>query len=95
MKGMAKDHTLIRPLLTSCTKTYPNFSFFSDLKSWEFLVRMMSADELSKDQLIEIVDAAGVTDRDRMDILAFEAVLDELTRVINDEEGDEDEEEDE
>ena len=46
----------------------------------------MSADELSEDQLIEIVDAAGVTDGDRMDILAFEAVLDELTRVINEEE---------
>lgn len=56
---------------------------------------MMSADELSEDQLIEIVDAAGVTDRDRMDILAFEAVLDELTGVINEEGEEEDEDEDE
>ena len=56
---------------------------------------MMSADELSEDQLIEIVDAADVTDKDRMDILAFEAVLDELTRVINEEEVEVDEDEDE
>ena len=56
---------------------------------------MMSADELSEDQLIEIADAAGVSDRDRMDILAFEAVLDELTRVINEEEEEEEEDENE
>ena len=48
---------------------------------------------MTEDQLTEIIDAAGVSDRNRMDILAFEAVLDELTRVINDEEEDVDEEE--
>ena len=64
-----------------------------DLKEWDFLVRMIDADEMTEDQLIEIIDAAGVSDRNRMDILAFEAVLDELTRVINEEDEDEDEEE--
>ena len=89
-------------MLYSAVRLLPVLNFFSilsfffpDLKSWDFLVRMMSADELSEDQLIEIVDAAGVTDRDRMDILAFEAVLDELTRVINEEGEEEDGEEDE
>ena len=53
---------------------------------------MIDAEEMTEDQLIEIIDAAGVSDRKRMDILAFEAVLDELTRVINEEEEDEDEE---
>ena len=66
-----------------------------DLKEWDFLVRMIDADEMTEDQLIEITDAAGVSDRNRMDILAFEAVLDELTRVINEEDEDEDEDEEE
>jgi hypothetical protein len=99
-KGIPEGYTLIRisHMLYSAVRLLPalnfsTFSIFSDLKSWEFLVRMMSADELSEDQLIEIVDAAGVTDKDRMDILAFEAVLDELTRVINEEgEGEEEDE---
>ena len=60
-----------------------------DLKEWDFLVRMIDADEMTEDQLIGIIDAAGVSDRNRMDILAFEAVLDELTRVINEEDEEE------
>lgn len=50
---------------------------------------MIDADEMTEDQLIGIIDAAGVSDRNRMDILAFEAVLDELTRVINEEDEEE------
>ena len=53
---------------------------------------MIDADEMTEDQLIGIIDAAGVSDRNRRDILAFEAVLDELTRVINDEEEEEEKE---
>lgn len=56
---------------------------------------MIDAEEMTEDQLIEIIDAAGVSDRNRMDILAFEAVLDELTRVINEEDEDEEENEEE
>ena len=86
------------PILCTASHLQNNFSLHflpvlsTDLKSWEFLVRMIDADEMTEDQLIGIIDAAGVSDRNRMDILAFEAVLDELTRVINDEEEEEEKE---
>ena len=66
---------------------------------------MLTADEMSEGGLREVIASAGVSiaDTDRMDILAFEAVLDELSNVINgnfdnnsdDDEEDEEEEEEE
>ena len=59
----------------------------------------MMADEMSEERLRRIISTAGVRDIQRMDVIDFEAVLDELTEDINgdyddddDEEGDEDEE---
>jgi hypothetical protein len=59
---------------------------------------MMTADEMSEERLRRIIATAGVRDTQRMDIIDFEAVLDELTEDINgdyddddDKEGDEDE----
>jgi hypothetical protein len=68
----------------------------ADLKRWNFIEQMMAADEMSEERLRAIMATAGVSDSQRMDIIDFEAVLDELTEDINgdyedDEEGDEDE----
>ena len=61
------------------------FAAISDLIGWEFISQMLSADEMSEERLGEVIASAGVSlaDIDRMDILAFEAVLDELSSVIN------------
>ena len=44
---------------------------------------MMEADEMSEERLRAIIAAAGVSDSDRMDIIDFEDVLDELTEDVN------------
>ena len=61
------------------------FAAISDLIGWGFISQMLSADEMSEERLRDVITSAGVStvDIDRMDILAFEAVLDELSNVIN------------
>lgn len=51
----------------------------SDLMSWSLIKDMINAGELDKKELLDIIETAGVENVKKIDIIAFEAILDEMS----------------
>jgi hypothetical protein len=62
---------------------------FQDLTEWELIKGLREAGQMDDAELREILAAAGVKNENKMDIVAFEAVLDELSAGLDDDDEDE------
>ena len=60
------------PSLAPLTVNPPTFS--SDLKSWELITQMKNSG-LSEEDLLRVIEDAGVTDVNKIDIDDFEAIV--------------------
>lgn len=68
------------------------FISMNDLRNWDLIKQMTAAGQMNEQELQSVIEAAGIENTEKMSILEFEAICDEMSERADAEDPEEDNE---